>query len=103
MIAGFPIRTLVLAVLVFLIPVAGRGMLQQAGAGTDNILNEYSNTQPKDPIAGLQKKLTSGQVKLDFDGRWGYLPSILKELKIPKSSQTLVFSKTSFQIDHISV
>lgn len=35
--------------------------------------------------------------KLQFEPRHGYLLSILNALKVPLSSQTLVFSKTSFQ------
>jgi len=103
MIAGFKVRIALLVVLALVIPIAGMAMLQQTGAGSDKIVNEYINSQPNDPIVGLQKRLDSGQTKLEFDSRWGYLPSILRELKISPSSQTLVFSKTSFQIDHISV
>ena len=39
---------------------------------------------------------------LPRDDRHGYLEALLKELKIPVSSQTLVFSKTSFQRERIS-
>jgi hypothetical protein len=38
----------------------------------------------------------------EFDERFGYLPALLDELKIPRSSQTLVFSKTSLQRRFIS-
>jgi len=55
-----------------------------------------------DVIAQLQARLDSGEAKLDYDSKWGYLPSVLKNLKIPISSQTWVFSKTSLQIDHIA-
>lgn len=39
---------------------------------------------------------------LEFKAPWGYLESLLRELHIPVSSQTLVFSKTSFQVSRIS-
>src|SRR5262249_46659298 len=39
---------------------------------------------------------------LEFADEFGYLPSVLKEFKIPVSSQMLVFSKTSLQRDRIS-
>jgi hypothetical protein len=55
-----------------------------------------------DPIAQLQKRIEKGEVTLRFSSDRGYLPSLLKELSIPVSSQSLVFSKTSLQIDHIS-
>lgn len=61
----------------------------------------YSKTTPTDPVAQLQERLAKGQAKLPRDSR-GYLTSFLKELKIPVSSQTLVYSKTSFQRDRIS-
>lgn len=55
-----------------------------------------------DPIALLQKQIDQGRVKLSYDKDGGYLKSVLKALKIPVSSQTLVFSKTSFQFTKIS-
>jgi len=62
----------------------------------------YPTVQPADPIAQFQKQINSGQLKLDYDARFGYLPAVLKALNVPVSSQTLVFSKTSFQRDLIS-
>jgi len=56
-----------------------------------------------DPVAQLQRKLERGDAALSFSPGRGYLPSVLRELAIPVSSQSLVFSKTSLQIDHISV
>src|SRR5213594_3120260 len=55
-----------------------------------------------DPIAELELKIRSGGVKLEFDAEHGYLASLLRNLKIPVSSQTLVFSKTSLQSERIS-
>lgn len=53
-------------------------------------------------VARLQAKLESGEVKLAREPGRGYLDSVLRELKLPISSQSLVFSKTSLQRDHIS-
>jgi len=55
-----------------------------------------------DPIALLNGRIARGEVKLRFTPDRGYLASVLKELGIPASSQTLVFSKTSLQTDRIS-
>jgi hypothetical protein len=55
-----------------------------------------------DPVARLQQRIDAGEVKLPYAGRHGYLDAVLRELKVPVSSQTLVFSKTSLQRDHIS-
>ncbi|TWU46738.1 hypothetical protein [Rubripirellula reticaptiva] len=63
---------------------------------------DYLNAEVHDPCAILAKKLESGKVKLDYDETYGYLKSVLKELDVPLSSQTLVFSKTSLQLHRIS-
>jgi hypothetical protein len=55
-----------------------------------------------DPVGELQLKMKSGQSKLEFEKDHGYLVSLLKALKVPISSQTLVFSKTSLQSERIS-
>src|SRR5215470_17571988 len=55
-----------------------------------------------DPVSELQQRINAGQTKLEFEKDHGYLVSLLKALKIPVSSQTLVFSKTSLQSEHIS-
>ena len=55
-----------------------------------------------DPVALLNRRIERGEVKLRYTPERGYLPSLLKELAIPVSSQMLVFSKTSLQTDRIS-
>jgi hypothetical protein len=55
-----------------------------------------------DPVSVLNKRIERGEAKLRFSRNHGYLPSLLKELGIRVSSQTLVFSKTSLQVDRIS-
>lgn len=90
-----------MALFVLLIPVASLAMLQLVSDG-EKAMADYAKAVPEDPIAALQRKIDSGAAHLEFDSRWGYLPSVLRELKIPESSQTLVFSRTSFQIDHIA-
>ncbi|MDB6038228.1 MAG: Signal peptide protein, partial [Verrucomicrobiales bacterium] len=62
----------------------------------------YSNVKPEDPVTTLQSLVDSGTVNLRFSEDHGYLDSVLAEFKIPKSSQVLVFSKTSFQRERIS-
>jgi len=59
----------------------------------------YMSTPASDPIAKLQTRMDSGDVRLQFDPeRGGYLPALLHELNIPRTSQSLVFSKTSLQL-----
>ena len=62
----------------------------------ENVIR-YQSTPPNDLVARLQHRLDSGEATLNFEEPRGYLLSVLAELKIPLSSQTLVFSKTSFQ------
>lgn len=56
----------------------------------------YSAAQPNDSTVSLQTRLTSGKLKFSGDGK-EILLSLLRELDIPVETQTLVFSKTSFQ------
>lgn len=63
----------------------------------DEEVIRYSEQTPNDPISQLQEKIASGEIKLQWDDKFGYLPSVLDALKVPTSSQTLVFSKTSLQ------
>lgn len=55
-----------------------------------------------DQITQLNRQLESGKANLAYDPKHGYLPSVLKLLGVPATSQTLVFSKTSLQFQHIS-
>ncbi len=62
----------------------------------------YRSENLTDPVALLQKRIDSGDLKLDYEPKHGYLKSVLEKLAIPVNSQTLVFSKTSFQYKKIS-
>ncbi len=62
----------------------------------------YNTGVLNDPISRLQKRIAAGDAKLTFDTKHGWLESVLRELHVPVSSQMLVFSKTSFQINRIA-
>lgn len=63
----------------------------------------YRSENVNDAVTLLQKRLDDGTAKLRYDdAEHGYLKSVLELLDIPVSSQTLVFSKTSFQYPKIS-
>src|SRR5450631_2471835 len=62
----------------------------------------YLSDALHDPIAKLQQRISRGEVNLEYEPVHGYLKSVLQTLDIPISSQTLVFSKTSFQFRKIS-
>lgn len=63
---------------------------------------DYHSALVNDPVAQLAAKIDAGAVTLDYDPRYGYLRSVLDQLQVSVSSQTLVFSKTSLQLHHIS-
>src|SRR6516225_2242726 len=63
---------------------------------------KYNDQTPTDAVAQLQHRLATGETKLKYDEQFGYLPALLDELKVPRSSQALVFSKTSLQIAFIT-
>jgi hypothetical protein len=63
---------------------------------------KYSKTAPTDRVARLQKQIEAGEVKLAYDEEHGYLAAVLNALKVPVSSQGLVFSRTSLQVDRIA-
>lgn len=62
----------------------------------------YSRSAPNNAISRLQERLERNDAKLEFEPHFGYLKSLLKELDVPASSQTLVFSKTSLQRNRIT-
>lgn len=81
---------------------SGRGFASRQ----DQIQNDqaigYRNAGSNDAVARLQRRINSGEVKLEFSETNGYLQSVLKQLKVPIVSQGLVFSKTSFQLHRIT-
>lgn len=62
----------------------------------------YETAPVDNPVSRLQARIDSGEAKLGFDDRVGYLKSLLHELDVPESSQMLVFSKTSLQRHRIA-
>ena len=62
----------------------------------------YSASEPDDPVARLARRIQAGEVKLAWDDTFGYLPGLLDALHVPRSSQTVVFSKTSLQRSYIT-
>jgi hypothetical protein len=58
----------------------------------------YTKAPANNAIARLQQRSAA----LSFVDNFGYLPALLDALKVPRSSQMLVFSKTSMQRHRIS-
>lgn len=61
----------------------------------------YHEAESNDAVACLKRKLDAGEVKLEPDENGSYLRDLLRQLEVPTSSQCLVFSKTSLQINYI--
>jgi hypothetical protein len=62
----------------------------------------YGKAPANNAVSRLQQDIDARRVRLGFQDSFGYLPALLRELRLPVSSQMLVFSKTSFQRDRIS-
>lgn len=62
----------------------------------------YSKAKPDNSVARLQTQIDADKVRLAYHPDRGYLPALLQALRVPESSQVLVFSKTSLQRARIS-
>ena len=77
------------------------------GVGAEQMLDfkaephNYFQRTAKDRFAQLQERMARGEVKLDTSSDKAFLQSLLSALKVPASSQMLVFSATSLQDDKI--
>ncbi len=71
-------------------------------ASPDHPAIGYSSRPTRDPVARLNRRIEENQAQLSFAGASGYLRSVLAALDISVESQTLVFSETSLQAEHIS-
>src|SRR3954462_6022823 len=62
----------------------------------------YSDSPTSDAVADLKRKVENGETSLKFEGRAGYLKSVLEALHVSPLTQSIVFSKTSLQSHYIS-
>jgi hypothetical protein len=65
--------------------------------GTSHPAIGYGLQPADDAVARLDAAVESGQVRLEYDSRSGYLPALLRALDISTDTQLVVFSKTSLQ------
>src|SRR5947209_6818399 len=92
------------SLLVILVPaaVAVAGLSSSYMLPLEHDAIQYNKGPVDDAVSRLQSRIDNGQVKLQYEDEFGYLRSVLRELKVPQSSQVLVFSKTSFQAPRIA-
>lgn len=95
-------QTSAFAVMLFLAPLVGANTLLSSAAQDEGTATKSILQATADPVAQLQKRIDRGEVKLAYTEAHGYLESLLKALKVPVSSQVLVFSRTSLQTKLIS-
>jgi hypothetical protein len=91
-----------LAVSVLLLPALAVTALAQYRSLSEHPAIAYAQAAPHDAVARLQQAIETGATSLAFDADRGYLPALLRALHVPVSSQGLVFSRTSLQVDHIA-
>lgn len=83
--------------------MAGAG--QRGGAfraSRDHPAIQYTSGPVDNVVSRLNERLEADRVQLAFEGRAGYLRSLLDALEISIDSQVTVFSKTSRQASEIS-
>jgi hypothetical protein len=95
--------TVTLALVGLTLPVRAQIAVKNQGfvPFSDEPIN-YRGDDLSDPVAKLQHQLDRKERSLEWEPQHGYLRSLLERLNIALSSQTLVFSKTSFQYKNIS-
>src|SRR4051794_25433633 len=82
--------------------LAGAEPPGQAGHDADPELAGYKSTPASGAVEVLQRRMERGEARLEFSAAHGYLPALLRALKVSPSSQLLVASKTSPNKNHIS-
>jgi len=89
-----------------LLLAAGLGGAILAAQGHDVVIPyippPQDNSALQDPVTNLARRIQAGSTRMALAPVAGALPALLRELKIPVSSQVLVFSKTSLQYQYIT-
>ncbi len=80
---------------------AGQNSQDLANLPLDHPAIQYDGPAD-DVVTRLDRQIASGKTKLEYRAGLGYLPSLLATLGVNPDSQSLVFSKTSFQAAKIS-
>lgn len=77
---------------------------RRAGAFDQSINHpaiKYLTADTNTVVDRLNAKLRDGSATLVFDGKSGYLKSVLDLLDVPVESQVMVYTQTSLQAEHI--
>jgi hypothetical protein len=90
-------RSTVSLVLISIVALAALRHTSGSSGQAAALAQAPNEAPPSDALTRLGQQLERGETTLEYRDRFGYLPSLLEHLKISIDSQTLVFSKTSFQ------
>ena len=96
-------RLLAAGLVIFTVAVLDAQRRDAFIASRDHASIQYSSAPTTDRVARLNERLQRGDASLRFEPATGYLNAVLQALDVPRESQTLVFSPTSFQSEKISV
>ena len=88
-------------VAVLSLPLGAQRGGQFMGSADDPAI-AYSTAPLSNVVDDLNRRLQDGSAALTFEGRAGYLQSVIDALRLPTDSQLLVFSKGSLQARQIS-
>ena len=77
-------------------PLTAQGAGMFHGSSEDPAI-AYSTTPLNNVVADVNRQLQDGTVHLTFEGRSGYLRSVLEAFELPVDSQVLVFAPNSLQ------
>ncbi len=83
--------------------VLSEGFAEPPWADLDRPEHDYWNRPLNDDFSRLKEKLEAGELPLDYRSEKGFLVSLLGALRIPVSSQTMVYSTTSLQLRLINI
>jgi hypothetical protein len=77
----------------------GTGLLVLVMTG---LISALAQQEGSISVAEIADRIQTDKIVLNYDEQQGYLRAVLNVLDVPVSSQTLVFSKSSFQLSQIA-
>lgn len=100
---GRGLGTIITAVFLAVAGVVSAQFADSFVASRDNPAIAYSTGAVSDRVASLNQRILDGKARLTFEGRGGYLRSVLDALEVPVESQVATFARNSFQADLIGL
>lgn len=98
----FPMHRLLIRLCFFCATIPGWSPAHSQNSLFEGPPVNYLKAPVRDAVSALAGQVQAGQSSLAYDAQYGYLLSVLEALDISLTSQTLVFYKTSLQLNRIS-